>query len=145
MFRKNRHLIKSTIVNLDMRFLICDNVVLFINYMGVLMSGLSKKQRKIVRELVRTAYTRELAFNLEKLAQQFDEWRNHQINGFELTELIHQYHDGISRDLFKIYNYSKDEVYLLARAVHFGFLNNEEIPTDFVKKITALRKYLNAN
>lgn len=106
------------------------------------MNDLSKKQRKIPRELIRTVYAREEDFHLEKLAQHFDAFRNHQIKGCELNQLIHEYHDGISRDIYKTYNYTKSEIYLLARAVHLGFLNAEEIPADFIEEVNVLCKNL---
>lgn len=109
------------------------------------MNELSKKQRKVARELMRIAYAREEDCHLEKLAQHFDAFRNHQIKGWELNELIHQYHNGILRDIYKIYNYTKSEVYLLARAVHLGFLKDEEIPDDFIEAVNVLRKNLDVN
>jgi hypothetical protein len=74
------------------------------------MSELSKKVRKKARELIVIAYTRELNYHLDKLSQKFDDWRKNTFDCWELNDLIHKFHDGISRDLYKTYNYTNDQV-----------------------------------
>lgn len=92
----------------------------------------SKKQLKIAQTLIGIAYNRELDLHLEKLAQKFDDWRKNKIKGYELSDFIHEHHDGISRELFKIYNYSGDKLYLVARAIHLNFLTKDEVPPDLI-------------
>jgi hypothetical protein len=92
---------------------------------------LSRKTRKKLRELCKIAYTRELNHHIEQLGQKFDEWRNNDIDCWDLNDLIHEFHDGTSRDLYKVYHYTKNEVYLVARAVQLGFLQKDELPEEF--------------
>jgi thiamine kinase-like enzyme len=91
----------------------------------------SKKMRKKLRELCTIAYTRELNHHLDHLGRRFDEWRNKCIDCWDLNELIHEFHDGTSRDLFKVYHYTKNEAYLVSRAVQLGFLQKDELPEGF--------------
>jgi hypothetical protein len=91
----------------------------------------SRKTRKKLRELCKIAYARELDHHLEQLEQNFDKWRNKNIDCWNLNDLIHDFHDGTSRDLYKIYHYTKDEAYLVSRAVQLGFLQQDELPEGF--------------
>ncbi|MBA2650442.1 MAG: hypothetical protein H0U75_12775 [Legionella sp.] len=92
---------------------------------------LSRKTRKKLRELCKIAYTRELNHHIEQLGQKFDEWRNNDIDCWDLNDLIHEFHDGTSRDLYKVYHYTKNEAYLVSRAVQLGFLQKDELPEEF--------------
>lgn len=84
--------------------------------------------KKILKQLSRISYTRELNYHLEKLKHKFDEWQNNNIDCWDLKEFIHQFHDGVSRDLYKIYNYTKDDLYLVSRAASLGLLEQSETP-----------------
>ena len=91
----------------------------------------TKAQRKKLRELAGIAYKRELDQELEKLYKQFNNWRNKKINGFELNELIHGFHQGISRDLWKFYN-NIDAGSAVAVAIAKGLLSNKEVPEEII-------------
>lgn len=91
----------------------------------------SKQMRKKLRELNQIAYARELNHHLEQLGQKFDEWRDNGIDCWELNDLIHQFHDGASRDLYKVYQYTPNEALLVSRAVQLGFLKKDELPEGF--------------
>lgn len=107
------------------------------------MSELPKHIRKQMRELISTAYSRELNRHLEELALKFDQWRKEVIDCWELSNMIHEFHDGISRDLYKMYNYGKDEDLLVARAIVHGLLSKDEVSDElreFTKKFEAIIK-----
>jgi hypothetical protein len=57
----------------------------------------SKAERRAIRELAGLAYERELAGELTKLRASFDAWVAGQMTPFELEQVIHQFHDGVSR------------------------------------------------
>jgi hypothetical protein len=61
---------------------------------------LSKAERRAIRELAGLAYERELAGELTKLRASFDAWVAGERTPFELEQVIHQFHDGVSRQLF---------------------------------------------
>ena len=109
------------------------------------MSVLSKRVRKQARELVGIAYTRELNYHLDKLSQKFDDWRKNTVDCWELNDLIHKFHDGTSRDLYKTYNYTKDEVFLIARALVRGFLQSDEVPKELLELSQVIASHLKIN
>jgi hypothetical protein len=67
------------------------------------MDNLTKAQRRALRALAETAYRRELGRALKSLENEFGRWRSGDIDEFALSQLIHEFHDGISRDLWKSY------------------------------------------
>ena len=91
------------------------------------MKKLSKKQNKHLRNLAGEAYERELSFHLDDLRKKFDEWKIGQINVWELSDLIHKFHDGKSRDLYKFYVYGRDYPYQVAYAVQNDYISMEDV------------------
>ncbi len=61
------------------------------------------------------------------MAQHFDDWREGQIDPFELTELIHQYHNGPARELWKRYVGNPYIELLMARAIAEGILEQADV------------------
>jgi len=94
----------------------------------------TKSIRKKLSQLASIAYERELDQELEKLGQRFDNWRNRKIDGFELNDLIHKFHQGTSRDVWKTYNYLDADM-VVSRAIVIGLLKKEEIPEDLLETI----------
>ena len=99
-----------------------------------------KAARKKLRQLAMIAYERELDQEMEKLSRQFDKWRSKKIDCFELSDLIHAFHQGASRDIWKTYNYLDPDM-AVSRAVAKGILKKDEIPEERLKYILT-RKYL---
>ncbi|GEM_PF-1762458 len=89
-----------------------------------------KQRRKKTRELVATAYLRELTAALTALAAQVDAWRAGQIDACQLNEDVHAYHNGTARDLWKKYNMPADM--LLTLLVAGGVIQKEEVPADLL-------------
>jgi len=99
---------------------------------------ITKKMRKQLRELAWTAYRREMEVALDDIYNQFSRWKDKKITEFEMNELIHQFHDGISRDLWKHYvgRPGKDE-FLVAGAFSRGILTDEDVPIEIREKLTS--------
>ena len=95
------------------------------------MKGYTKTQKKKLRELAGIANERELDQEMEKLYQHFENWRNEKISCFELSELIHKFHQGTSREIWKIYMYSDPDM-AVSRAIALGLLKKEEIPENLL-------------
>ena len=93
------------------------------------MSDYPKHIKKKIHELKCEAYKRELARELTQLAAKFDEWKAGHMGAGELDNLIHQHHNGPSRELFKFYNYGNDDL-AVAGAIAQGILTKEDIPAD---------------
>ena len=58
-----------------------------------------------MRALQELAWKRELETELAKLEDQFKLWRKESIDAFELSDLIHKFHDGENRKIYKFYAY----------------------------------------
>ena len=98
------------------------------------MDRYTKSQKKVLRKLRDTAYERELDQELEKLYRDFKKWRNKEIDGFELNDLIHKHHQGSARELWKFYSYA-DSGTAVARGVKLDLIKREEIPADILQLI----------
>ena len=101
----------------------------------------SKAIRKKFRELAAKAYERELDQHLAMLNQRFDEWRQKKMSGFELNDLIHEFHQGASRELWKTYNYLDADM-AVSRAVGKGILKKEEVPEELLNLISRQLDFL---
>ena len=86
-------------------------------------------KRKLI-ELKYEAHERELARELTKLADRFDDWKAGRIGAGELNELIHQHHNGPSRELLNFYNNVGDNGLAVVCAITKGILREDEIPED---------------
>ncbi|MEW6358638.1 MAG: hypothetical protein AB1696_20050 [Planctomycetota bacterium] len=96
-----------------------------------------KAVKRKLRELAVIAYERELGAELEKLARKFDEWREKKIDAFELTDIIHKFHNGPAREMWKSYTANCQDL-IVAGAVNRGVLKREEIPEDVLQEIGQL-------
>jgi hypothetical protein len=88
--------------------------------------SLTRAQIKQLRLLAGIAYERELSKALGELEAEFRRWRAAELSPFELSDRIHECHDGIIRDLWKLYHYRQPPE-CVARAVAAGILAETEI------------------
>ena len=72
-----------------------------------------------------------------KLDMSFAQWRDGKIDSDELNYRIHQYHSGASRDLYKKYNNSCDDMNV-AYAIVTGILNRDEMPAELLEALAGL-------
>ena len=93
------------------------------------MSELPKHIKRQLRELAGQAYENELAAELHKLAEHFDEWKAGKIAASNLEHLIHKFHNGPARELFSRYNDPHVRV-MVASAIARGLLDRESVPDD---------------
>ena len=87
-----------------------------------------KQMRQKLRELADQAYEEELRRALTPLAEAFERWRVRTESSFEISDLIHEFHQGPSRRIWSTYSALKPDV-LVARAVALGLLARESLPT----------------
>jgi hypothetical protein len=102
------------------------------------MHDLSKAVRRVIRELAGLAYERELTAELTKLRAEFDAWSAGQITPFELQQIIHEFHDGVSRQLFNRYTSGSKFPHVVAAAVMRGTISVAEIPDPARKQLDRL-------
>lgn len=98
------------------------------------MSDYPKHIKRLLREYAAKAYERELHRELVQLDQAFAEWRAGAISSSELSQRIHQYETGPSRELFKRYNHGELALNV-AYAVVTGILNESEVAAELLEAI----------
>jgi hypothetical protein len=101
------------------------------------MQQYPKNIKRLLREYMVEAYERELHREMAKLDLGFEEWRDGTINSGELSNRVHQYEAGPSRELYKKYNYSPHDINV-AYAIVTGILNRDEIPIELLEAISSL-------
>jgi hypothetical protein len=77
---------------------------------------LTREQKRLARELATAARDAELSEALRELDVLFSDWKKGRIDAYQLSDAIHQFHDGQARDLFKMYSGLAPED-LAARAI----------------------------
>jgi hypothetical protein len=100
----------------------------------------TKANRRKLRELAGVAYTREIGTELSKVEKDFGRWRSGEIDPFELSDRIHRFHDGVSRDLYVFYRDVSPNT-AVARAVAYRILDRAEIPRDILPALESAIEY----
>lgn len=103
----------------------------------------SKRLKRLVREWAGIAHERELSTALVELNAQFDRWERGEITAWDLNDLIHRFHDGVSREIWKIYATNRLEP-AVAFAVAKGILRRDEVPPELVQHLASLIEFYEA-
>jgi hypothetical protein len=98
------------------------------------MNDYPKSIKRLLREFAAEAYEKELSRELARLDASFAEWRDGKIHSGELSDRIHQYETGTSRELFNKYNEGKND-FNVAYAIVTGILDREEVPEELIEAI----------
>ena len=93
-----------------------------------------KQIRAKLRKLAGTAYQRELDQELRGLSAWFTRWEASEVDCFELSDKIHEFHDGAARRLYVMYERLKPNV-AVGRAIALGLLSSEETPPVILAKL----------
>ena len=92
----------------------------------------TKAVKRSLWQLAAFAHEEELRRALLPLAAVFDQWRAGQLGSGELTEIIHEFHDGPARELWKKYNSGPLE-FAVAHAIVSGVIEKEAVPADVIE------------
>src|ERR1039457_927133 len=101
----------------------------------------SKSQQKKLRDLAATAYEREMTAASEGLLQQFQRWKNKEIDVFELNDKIHEFHNGISRTLYNRYTCIHADL-AVAIALNSAVLSGEEVGEELLLEVCGIADVL---
>ena len=93
-----------------------------------------KRIRSELRKLAGVAYRRELDQELRGLWGWFERWKTDEVDCFELSDKIHEFHDGISRQLFVLYGRLKPDM-AVGRAVARDLLSIDEVPSEILTEV----------
>ncbi len=98
------------------------------------MDEIHKRLKRLVREWAGVAHDRELSRALLDLRGHFDRWQRGEIGPSDLNDMIHQYHQGTARDIWKHYstNYLEPAV---GFCVATGVVQREELPPELLEHV----------
>lgn len=99
------------------------------------MQTYSRKIKHLLNQYLAEAYERDLHRELTKLDRSFTEWRDGKISSRELSQRIHQYYRGPSRELFGQYHHGPADM-SVAYAVVVGILDAEEVPAELLEALS---------
>ncbi len=94
----------------------------------------TKSERKELRRLAEMAYERELAKALAALEENFLQWRKGKISAFELSSLIHKFHNGVARDLWSFYETGHTEL-IVRHAIAEEIIEKNEAGPGILEKL----------
>lgn len=100
-----------------------------------------KSVKRHLRQLANETYENELAKEMTKLAEQFEAWKQGHICAGDLNILIHDYHQGPSREMFARYNSRLGDDVLVAGAIARGLLKRDDIPEEVWPHIQGLTEF----
>jgi hypothetical protein len=98
------------------------------------VDSISRNEGKLLRRLAGVAYERELACELDRLSAAFDNWKAKGLSAHDVSAAIHEFHNGVARDLYVLYN-RIDPSQTVPRAVAAGLLAEHEVPTELLLKL----------
>lgn len=106
----------------------------------LLMQDTPKRLKRLVREWAAVAHDRELSKALLDLRAHFEAWQRGEITAADLNDLIHQFHQGGSREIWKKYATNHLEP-AIGLAVATGILRQEELPPELLQHVAGLIEF----
>ena len=88
--------------------------------------GWTKKQKGELRKLSELAWKRELDKALGELRRDFEAWEQGGISEFELSDRIHEFHDGPARELCNRYSSGPVDLWI-GQAIARGLIDESEL------------------
>lgn len=101
------------------------------------MRKASRNLKQLLPELARQAHEEELSRALAVLAESFDDWRSGRIDSWELSGIIHKFHQRTAREIFTRYETGDDRA-LVASAVATGVLDRRRLPNELADDMERL-------
>jgi hypothetical protein len=93
-------------------------------------SELPKAIKRAMRALVGIAHETELKRALEELYGSFQEWKSGEIDSIELSDEIHNFHNGPNRDIYLRYASKLNLRFLVRQALAEGTLQEAAVPKE---------------
>jgi hypothetical protein len=104
------------------------------------MPDLSKKLKSQIREHANRAWEAEMRAALGSLSAKFEEWRAGTMSTADLDAAIHEYHNGIAREIWNRFS-TNDKRIALAHAVAVGLIAKDSLPVEVVEQIKVATAY----
>lgn len=93
-----------------------------------------KRVKRLLREFAAKAHEEELRRALAPLANAFERWSRGEVDSFELSDLIHAFHQGPSRDLFVRYT-TRPHDSAVAHAIATGIIDRSQAPAELLEHL----------
>ncbi len=90
------------------------------------------------------AYERDMSRCLEVVKKNFEWWERKEITVWELNDKIHEYHNDIARELYKIYEMNDPHI-AVACGIRQGVLDKKEVNEDCMSKLHGILEYFESN
>jgi hypothetical protein len=104
------------------------------------MADTPKRIKRLLREYAAAAHEEELRRALIPVAEAFGRWERGELGSGELSEIIHQFHQGPSRDLWVRYNAPHLEM-VVAFAITTGVLGRDTIPAELLEHLAGSMRF----
>lgn len=91
-----------------------------------------KRIKRLLREQAMLAHEEELRRALLPIAAAFEEWKEGGLGSGELSDMIHEHHQGPARELFSKYNNGPLDV-VVAHAIVSGILDAGQVPEELLE------------
>ena len=104
------------------------------------MPDIPKKLKRLLREWAARAHEAELHQALVPLSEAFKRWERGELDSFELSDLIHRFHQGASREAYVRY-VSRDAGPALAHAIATGLIDRTAMPAELLDHLARLIEF----
>ncbi len=105
---------------------------------------ITKKETALLRQLTHEAWEIELDAELDKLFEDFGRWADKGMSAFDLSDKIHEFHNGVSRELY-VYYTNPDLPTAVSRAVAIGLLSEGDLGDTLLQKLAPLIEVFRKN
>jgi hypothetical protein len=92
------------------------------------MDDVPKHIKRAIRELAARAHEEALRLELRTLHEAFGRWERRELSSLELSDLIHEFHDGPARKLWAAHADRRMADTVVAAAIVDGLIDKSTIP-----------------
>jgi len=104
------------------------------------MADAPKRIKRLLREYAAAAHEEELRRALLPVSEGFKRWERGELGSGELSEIIHQFHQGPARELWVRYNTPHLEM-AVAFAITTGLLARDTIPGELLEHLGGAMRF----
>jgi len=104
---------------------------------AIMKGSFTNSELRLLRQLRGQVWEAELSVHLGELLEQFRTWEGRGVSAFELSDKIHEFHDGVARTLYSIYT-GPDVQLGVARGLARGFLDKDCLGEVLAAKLESL-------
>lgn len=102
-------------------------------------SEFNRREKSELRDLASEAWAEELNAALLELYEEFGKWGGDSLSPFDLNDKIHEFHNGISRELYV--RYSGKPEFEVARGIAKGYISEEHVSESLLEKLQSLIEF----